>query len=117
MARQHRQLETRRACKLYASEFSVFTGLAQTVQLRTVTRAYVITWRKEILLLSWFFPPFTFNVGSLRISWIWYCTAIGMMLMTSPRPSHLGAILANTSRSLGRLRSGRANRVRQHNLH
>ena len=46
-----------------------------------------------------------------------HCTVIGMMLMTSPWPSHLGAMLTNTSRSLGRLRSGRANRVRQRNLY
>jgi integrase/recombinase XerD len=40
--------KTRRAYKSDVSEFSAFTGLTETTQLRTVTRIHVIAWRKDI---------------------------------------------------------------------
>jgi integrase/recombinase XerD len=40
--------KTRRAYKIDVGEFSVFTGLTEPVQLRTVTRAHVIAWRKDM---------------------------------------------------------------------
>jgi site-specific recombinase XerD len=41
-------LKTRRAYKIDVSEFSAFTGLDEPAQLRTVTRAHVIAWRKAL---------------------------------------------------------------------
>ncbi len=41
-------LKTRRAYKLDVSEFSAFTGLTEPAQIRTVTRAHVIAWRKDM---------------------------------------------------------------------
>jgi integrase/recombinase XerD len=41
-------LKTRRAYKIDVSEFSAFTGLREPVQLRTVTRAHVVAWRKSL---------------------------------------------------------------------
>ena len=40
--------KTRRAYKNDGREFSVFTGLRQPVELRTITRAHVIAWRKHL---------------------------------------------------------------------
>jgi len=40
--------KTRRAYKNDVSEFSAFTGLRKPVELRTVTRAHVIAWRKDL---------------------------------------------------------------------
>ena len=40
--------KTRRAYKIDVGEFSAFAGLAETTQLRTVTRAHVIAWRKDM---------------------------------------------------------------------
>jgi site-specific recombinase XerD len=40
--------KTRRAYKVDVGEFSAFAGLTETVQLRTVTRAHVIAWRKDM---------------------------------------------------------------------
>jgi integrase/recombinase XerD len=40
--------KTRRAYKMDVSEFSTFTGLHEPTQLRTVTRARVIAWRKHL---------------------------------------------------------------------
>jgi site-specific recombinase XerD len=40
--------KTRRAYKNNVSEFSAFTGLRNPVELRTVTRAHVIAWRKDL---------------------------------------------------------------------
>ena len=40
--------KTRRAYKMDVSEFSTFTGLREPTQLRTVTRARVIAWRKHL---------------------------------------------------------------------
>src|SRR5450432_3266384 len=40
--------KTRRAYKIDVSEFSAFTGLQNPVELRTVTRAHVIAWRKDL---------------------------------------------------------------------
>ena len=40
--------KTRRAYKIDVSEFSGFTGLREPSQLRTVTRAHVIAWRKAL---------------------------------------------------------------------
>ena len=40
--------KTRRAYKVDVTEFSRFTGLAEPSQLRTITRAHVIAWRKDI---------------------------------------------------------------------
>ena len=40
--------KTRRAYKIDVSEFSAFTGLHEPAQLRTVTRAHVIAWRKAL---------------------------------------------------------------------
>ena len=40
--------KTRRAYKNDVSEFSAFTGLRNPVELRTVTRAHVIAWRKDL---------------------------------------------------------------------
>jgi len=44
--------KTRRAYKLDVAEFSAFSGLTQTIQLRTVTRAHVIAWRKDMEIRS-----------------------------------------------------------------
>jgi integrase/recombinase XerD len=41
-------LKTRRAYKIDVAEFSAFTGLHEPAQLRTVTRAHVIAWRKAL---------------------------------------------------------------------
>ena len=40
--------KTRRAYKIDVAEFSGFAGLNEPVQLRTVTRAHVIAWRKDM---------------------------------------------------------------------
>jgi site-specific recombinase XerD len=40
--------KTRRAYKNDVTEFSAFTGLRNPVELRTVTRAHVIAWRKDL---------------------------------------------------------------------
>ncbi len=40
--------KTRRAYKIDVSEFSAFTGLRRPAELRTVTRAHVIAWRKDL---------------------------------------------------------------------
>ena len=40
--------KTRRAYKLDVAEFGTFSGLAEPSQLRTVTRAHVIAWRKDM---------------------------------------------------------------------
>src|SRR5213595_2703727 len=40
--------KTRRAYKIDVAEFSGFAGLNETSQLRTVTRAHVIAWRKDM---------------------------------------------------------------------
>ncbi len=40
--------KTRRAYRNDVSEFSVFTGLRRPAELRTVTRAHVIAWRKDL---------------------------------------------------------------------
>jgi site-specific recombinase XerD len=40
--------KTRRAYKIDVAEFSSFTGLNEPVQLRTVARAHVIAWRKDM---------------------------------------------------------------------
>jgi site-specific recombinase XerD len=47
-------LKTRRAYKNDVSEFSAFTGLRRPEELRTVTRAHVIAWRKLSALSSLF---------------------------------------------------------------
>src|SRR5271156_4854637 len=44
--------KTRRAYKLDVSEFSTFSGITETTQLRTVTRAHVIAWRKDMEIRS-----------------------------------------------------------------
>lgn len=41
-------LKTRRAYKLDVNEFSQFAGLQNHMELRTVTRAHVIAWRKDL---------------------------------------------------------------------
>jgi len=43
-------LKTRRAYKLDVNEFSQFAGLQNHMELRTVTRAHVIAWRKDLEL-------------------------------------------------------------------
>jgi site-specific recombinase XerD len=49
MARQHRQHENaRRAYKVDVAEFITFTNLTIHSALRTVTRAHVIAWRKDM---------------------------------------------------------------------
>jgi len=40
--------KTRRAYKIDLAEFSAFTGLLEPAQLRTVTRAHIIAWRKAL---------------------------------------------------------------------
>jgi integrase/recombinase XerD len=40
--------KTRRAYKIDVAEFSAFAGLKESAQLRTVTRAHVIAWRKDM---------------------------------------------------------------------
>lgn len=40
--------KTRRAYKTDASEFSLFTGIQNSAELRTITRAHVIAWRKDL---------------------------------------------------------------------
>jgi site-specific recombinase XerD len=40
--------KTRRAYKIDVAEFSAFTGLTEPTQLRTVMRAHVIAWRKDM---------------------------------------------------------------------
>jgi site-specific recombinase XerD len=40
--------KTRRAYKIDVGEFMVFAGLTESSQLRTVTRAHVIAWRKDM---------------------------------------------------------------------
>jgi site-specific recombinase XerD len=44
--------KTRRAYKLDVAEFSAFTGITETTLLRTVTRAHVIAWRKDMEIRS-----------------------------------------------------------------
>jgi site-specific recombinase XerD len=44
--------KTRRAYKTDVTEFSSFTGLNEPAQLRTVTRAHVIAWRKDMEIRS-----------------------------------------------------------------
>src|SRR5271156_2155487 len=44
--------KTRRAYKLDVGEFSTFSGITETIQLRTVTRAHVIAWRKDMEIRS-----------------------------------------------------------------
>jgi Phage integrase, N-terminal SAM-like domain len=41
-------LKTQRAYKIDVGEFSAFTGLNSPAELRTVTRAHVIAWRKDL---------------------------------------------------------------------
>jgi len=41
-------LKTQRAYKIDVGEFSAFTGLQSPAELRTVTRAHVIAWRKDL---------------------------------------------------------------------
>jgi integrase/recombinase XerD len=41
-------LKTRRAYKIDVEEFSAFTGITKPVELRSVTRAHVIAWRKSL---------------------------------------------------------------------
>ena len=41
-------LKTRRAYKIDVEEFSRFTGLTKPVELRSVTRAHIIAWRKSL---------------------------------------------------------------------
>ena len=48
MARQHYQSKNRRAYKNDVGEFSIFTRLLEPAELRTVTRAHVIAWRKHL---------------------------------------------------------------------
>ena len=45
--------QTRRAYQTDVSEFSAFTGLNQPRELRTVTRAHVIAWRKHLETPWW----------------------------------------------------------------
>ena len=54
MARQHHNAKTRRFYKRDVAEFMAFTGLKDSAALRTVARAHVISWRKdmELRLLS-----------------------------------------------------------------
>src|SRR5277367_3026781 len=40
--------KTRRAYKNDVGEFSAFTGLRQSAELRSITRAHVIAWRKHL---------------------------------------------------------------------
>jgi len=40
--------KTRRAYKVDVAEFSAFTGITESIQLRTVARAHVIAWRKDM---------------------------------------------------------------------
>jgi len=40
--------KTKRAYKIDVSEFSAFTGITESIQLRTVARAHVIAWRKDM---------------------------------------------------------------------
>lgn len=40
--------KTRRAYKIDVGEFSAFAGIKESAQLRTVTRAHVIAWRKDM---------------------------------------------------------------------
>lgn len=44
--------KTLHAYKLDVKEFSTFTGLTETIQLRSVTRAHVIAWRKDVEIRS-----------------------------------------------------------------
>jgi len=44
--------KTRRAYKIDVAEFSAFTGLIEPTQIRTVTRAHVIAWRKDMEIRS-----------------------------------------------------------------
>ncbi len=44
--------KTRRAYKIDMSEFSAFAGLSGPAELRTVTRAHVIAWRKDLERLA-----------------------------------------------------------------
>src|SRR5271163_3830884 len=44
--------KTRRAYKLDVSEFSAFSGLTEPTEMRTVTRAHVIAWRKDMEIRS-----------------------------------------------------------------
>jgi site-specific recombinase XerD len=41
-------IKTRRAYKRDVTEFAAFAGLAEATQLRTVTRAHIIAWRKDM---------------------------------------------------------------------
>jgi integrase/recombinase XerD len=40
--------KTRRPYKIDVSEFDGFTGLKAATELRTISRAYVIAWRKDL---------------------------------------------------------------------
>jgi site-specific recombinase XerD len=40
--------KTRRAYKVDLAEFSAYTGIREPTQLRTVTRAHLIAWRKNL---------------------------------------------------------------------
>jgi hypothetical protein len=44
--------KTRRAYLLDVAEFSAFSGLTESSQLRTVTRVHVIAWRKDKFTLN-----------------------------------------------------------------
>lgn len=48
MARQYHQSKTRRAYKIDISEFLAFAGLGGPAELRTVSRAHIIAWRKDL---------------------------------------------------------------------
>jgi len=47
MARQHHQSQNPGAHKIDVSEFSAFAGLGGPAELRAVTRAHFIAWRKD----------------------------------------------------------------------
>ena len=48
MARQHHQCENAYAFKVDVAEFITFTNLKDHSALRTVARAHVIAWRKDM---------------------------------------------------------------------
>ena len=54
--------KTRRAYKIDVSEFLAFTGLMDVTQVRTVTRAHVIAWRKDMEVRS-------LSPASIRRAW------------------------------------------------
>ena len=56
--------KTRRAYRNDVNEFSAFTGLRQPAELRSITRAHVIAWRKH-----WSYPVSMDGVGlAVRLS-------------------------------------------------